>query len=292
MSLRIARLGGRALCEDLGRPGHAHLGITGSGAADRASLRRANALVGNRPGAAGIEIVGTLEVWAEAGVMIALAGAQTRAATVLAAGERMSVPFPQRGLRTYLAVRGGLATARTLGSAATDTLSGLGPAPLRAGDVLAVGRDLGDLRTVGDGAGDGAGATDGAGDDTAGGTPLPGPLLMLSVHPGPRADWAEDLGVLFAGEYRVGEESDRVGTRLAGAPLARARAGDAGELPSEGLVRGSVQLPPSGLPVIFGADHPVTGGYPVIAVLTGAAADALAQARPGQAVRFRRTGAW
>lgn len=276
MSLRIERVDGRALVEDLGRPGYAHLGITGSGAADRGSLRRANTLVGNRPGAAGIELIGSIRLRATARVMIALAGARERPAVELAAGEQLRIELPERGVRTYLAVRGGLAVPRVLGSASTDTLAGLGPAPLAPGDDLAVGRDLGDLWTLDD-----------SREPVA--TPSPGPLLMLSAHPGPRADWVDELGPLFAAEYRTGQDSDRVGVRLEGPALARARRG---ELPSEGLVRGAVQIPPDGRPVVFGADHPVTGGYPVVAVLTEGACDALAQARPGQTVRFRRTGSW
>ncbi len=276
MSLRIERLEGRALVEDLGRPGYAHLGITGAGAADRGSLRRANALVGNRLGAAAIELVGSMELRATAEALVALAGARERPAIVLGADERLRIDLPERGVRTYVAVRGGLAVARVLGSASTDTLAGLGPAPLAAGDELAVGRDLGDLRTVD------------PGHEPAGMGP-PGPLLMLSVHPGPRADWLEDPDLLFAGEYRVGQDTDRVGVRLEGPALTRGRPG---ELPSEGLVRGAVQIPPDGRPVVFGSDHPVTGGYPVLGVLTESACDALAQARPGQAVRFRRTGTW
>lgn len=277
MNLRIERLDGRALVEDLGRPGFAHLGITGAGAADRGSLQRANARVGNARGAAAIELTGSLVLRADSDTLIALAGARERAATAVAAGEHVHVPVPERGVRTYVAVRGGLDIAPLLGSASTDTLAGLGPAPLATGDDLSVGRDLGALRTI-----DPAAAPSPAGS-------VPGPLLMLSVHPGPRLDWIGSPAALFSAEYRVGRDSDRVGVRLDGPALTRARAG---ELPSEGLVRGAVQIPPDGRPVVFGPDHPVTGGYPVVAVLTDAASDALAQARPGQAVRFRRTGSW
>lgn len=109
---------------------------------------------------------------------------------------------------------------------------------------------------------------------------------MLPFLPGPRADWLADVGVLTRTEWVVDAASDRIGVRLDGAPLDRAAEWQGVELPSEGLVRGSVQLPPDGRPVVFGADHPVTGGYPVIAVLTEAAGDLLAQARPGTSVRF------
>jgi allophanate hydrolase subunit 2 len=108
----------------------------------------------------------------------------------------------------------------------------------------------------------------------------------LEVDLGPRDDWftAAAVATLFAAEFTVTPASDAVGLRLDGPTLARARTD---ELPSEGVVRGSVQVPPDGKPIIFQADHPVTGGYPVIAVLTPAAADRAAQLRPGATVRFR-----
>jgi allophanate hydrolase subunit 2 len=106
------------------------------------------------------------------------------------------------------------------------------------------------------------------------------------VLPGPRRDrlagdaWA----LLTSAEWRVGSDSDRIGLRLAGPVLRRA---DGGELPSEGLVPGAVQVPPDGAPVLFLADHPVTGGYPVLAVVRTADLPAAAQLRPGDPVRFR-----
>ena len=108
--------------------------------------------------------------------------------------------------------------------------------------------------------------------------------LRLQPLPGPRSDWLNEG--LDDTTWTVSNRSDRVGVRLDGTPLRRAPRFEHDELPSEGLVRGAIQLPPSGLPVIFGPDHPVTGGYPVIAVLTDADADRLAQARPGQAITF------
>jgi allophanate hydrolase subunit 2 len=108
----------------------------------------------------------------------------------------------------------------------------------------------------------------------------------LEVDLGPRDDWftAAAVATLFAAEFTVTPVSDAVGLRLDGPALARAHTD---ELPSEGVVRGSVQVPPDGKPIIFQADHPVTGGYPVIAVLTPASADRAAQLRPGATVRFR-----
>ena len=178
-----------------------------------------------------------------------------------------SIDAPSAGLRSYLAVRGGLAVAPVLGSRSTDTLGGLGPAPLRAGETVAVGDEVAGPPRPHDAL-----------------TLIPAGLWHLDVTPGPRADWF-DLAELTARTWEVTADLDRVGVRLTGAPLTRRRDG---ELPSEGLVRGAVQVPPAGTPVVFGADHPTTGGYPVVAVLTDTAADRLAQARPGTRLRLRR----
>jgi allophanate hydrolase subunit 2 len=113
--------------------------------------------------------------------------------------------------------------------------------------------------------------------------PTGGPVTLRAVL-GPRADWIADPAALARTAWTVSGRSDRVGLRLEGEPLRRA---DTGELPSEGMVRGAVQVPPGGEPVLFGADHPVTGGYPVVAVVRDADLDRAAQLRPGQQVRFR-----
>jgi biotin-dependent carboxylase-like uncharacterized protein len=172
------------------------------------------------------------------------------------------------GLRSYVAVAGGVAVAPVLGSRSTDLLSGLGPEPLRAGDVLPLGDPTG--RTA-----------------LPGAAPWPAPPaeLVLPLRPGPRADWftAAALRTLFSATYRVSPHSNRVGLRTEGAPLERARPG---ELPSEGMVLGSVQVPPDGRPVVFLNDHPTTGGYPVIGVVTEPGLASAAQAPAGTPVRF------
>ena len=118
--------------------------------------------------------------------------------------------------------------------------------------------------------------------------------LEIALAPGPRADWfdASSRATLFDAVWTVTDRADRVGIRLDGPALARAARGPgdgaaADELPSEGMIPGAVQVPPDGRPVILMADGPVTGGYPVIAVVTDAALDLLAQARPGTRIRFR-----
>lgn len=278
---------GLTLVQDLGRPGFAGIGVTESGAADRRSLRRANRLLGNPPGAPALETsLGGLTVRAEESVVLALTGApapvqvsvEGRRSEVagpvvqLPAGAELHLGVPAWGLRTYLALPGGVLAHRVLGSASRDVLADLGPPPLAAGDRVAAGASEAVVATVA-GAGDGWHAAP----------------YLLDLLPGPRRDWftAGSLAALFAEPYTVTEVGDRVGVRLHGEPLQRARTG---ELPSEGLVRGAVQVPADGQPLIFGPDHPVTGGYPVIGVLTDDAADAAGQLRPGAQLRFRRRG--
>ncbi|HEX9998958.1 MAG TPA: biotin-dependent carboxyltransferase family protein, partial [Actinoplanes sp.] len=173
---------------------------------------------------------------------------------------------PKRGLRSYLGVRGGFAVPPVLGSRSTDRIGGLGPPRPAVGDILPIGTSFAAPRRV---------ALPALGD---------GPL---EVDLGPRDDWftAAAVETLLSAEYTVLAASDSVGVRLDGPALTRCRAE---ELPSEGVVRGAVQVPADGRPIVFQADHPVTGGYPVIAVLTPAAADRAAQLRPGARVRFTR----
>ncbi|MGY0465859.1 5-oxoprolinase subunit C family protein [Kitasatospora sp. cg17-2] len=279
--VRVIHPGFGATVQDLGRPGHAALGVGRSGAADRRSLCLANRLVGNREEAAAVEApLGGLVVEFDHHATVALTGApcdaradgravDVNAPVRLAPGSRLTVGIPYEGLRVYLAVRGGLDLPPVLGSRSTDTLSGVGPARLAAGDVLPVG-DL----TAGWPAADFAPQRD-----------LPAEPV-LRILPGPRGDWftPESLAVLGGRPYRVTDQSDRVGMRLAGPELRRARTG---ELPSEAAVPGALQVPPDGQPILFLADHPVTGGYPVIATVHEDDLPLAAQARPGQALRFR-----
>lgn len=272
-----------ALVQDRGRPGLAHLGVGTAGAMDRAALALANRLVGNDADAAGIEVLlGGLGLEADAPLWFAVTGAwggvtagghpvEPNTATLLPEWERLEIPLAARGIRYYLAVRGGIDFPRVLGSRSRDTLAGLGPEPLRSGEVVPVGPEPS--------------------------TPIPPVDLVpvdappegtvtLEVRPGPRAAWFTDAAwrSLFDGEWRVSPRSDRSGIRLEGPPLERT---DARELPSEGMPPGAIQVSPDGAPTILAVDHPVTGGYPVIAVVTDASLDALAQLRPGQGIRFR-----
>jgi biotin-dependent carboxylase-like uncharacterized protein len=274
--IEVLATGPLATVQDLGRPGHAALGVGASGAADRSSLRLANRLVGNPEGAAAIEVTfGGLAIRAHGRLMVALAGAPCAGAAMqaplyLAPGAELRLGAPERGLRTYLAVAGGIDAEPVLGSRSTDTLAGLGPDPLRAGDRLAVGAHRGEPPGV---------------DVAAVAAPAADPVLR--VLPGPRADWFGPgaLERLCARPWTVSPRSDRVGMRLDGEPLERSHHG---ELAPEGMVEGALQVPPDGRPVLLLADHPVTGGYPVIAVVHDDDVPLAAQARPGAQIRFRR----
>ena len=274
----IVRAGALTTVQDLGRPGYAHLGVPRSGALDPSALRLANRLVGNPEQHAGLETTltgctvrlrsaGTVAVTgADAPVRVAGRAADVGKPIAVPAGGLVEVGPARWGVRSDLAGGGGVAVEPVLGSRATDMLSGLGPRPLRDGDELPTGPVTALPAPV---------------DFTL--SAAPPTVLHLPVRLGPRDDWFTDEAVerLLGTTYTVTPVSNRVGARLAGATLPRA---EAGELPSEGIVLGAVQVPANGQPLIFLADHPTTGGYPVIAVVTDVAP--LAQARPGTTVRF------
>lgn len=266
--------------QDHGRPGNGHLGVGPSGAFDRDALRQVNTLLGHAPGAAAIETYGGLTLLAGAPHVIAVTGAVGPAmldgrpvphgrAVPVAAGQRLTLGPATTGLRVYFGVSGGFAARAELGSSSSDTLSGLGPPPLAAGQTLQTG----------------AGCTIPAIDD------IP-PLIRsggvdVDVVLGPRDDWftAASVRLLLETAWTLSAASDRIGLRLDGPVLDRSVLA---ELPSEPLVRGSVQVTAAGQPVVFGPDHPVTGGYPVIAVVVDSHTDRLAQVRPGDVVRLHR----
>ncbi|MFI5838704.1 biotin-dependent carboxyltransferase family protein [Catenuloplanes sp. NPDC051500] len=285
MSLEVIRAGVRTTVQDLGRPGLAHLGVPRSGALDRGALRCANRLAGNPPDAAGLEItLGGLRARATRAMTLAVTGAPCRITVggraadpglplAVRAGAMIDIGRATAGLRVYLAAGGGITVAPVLGSRSTDTLSGIGPPVVADGDALPVGPATAlppgvDLSLL---------------------TPPP-TALGLRVWPGPRDDWftADAARTLLTAEYRVSAQTDRVGARLTGPALDRAITD---ELPSEGLVLGAIQVPADGQPLIFLADHPTTGGYPVIAVVDPADVDLLAQARPGTSIRFNSAAA-
>ncbi|GAA3022360.1 biotin-dependent carboxyltransferase family protein [Streptomyces glomeratus] len=279
-ALAVVRAGALTTVQDRGRPGHAHLGVPRSGALDAPAAALVNRLVGNPPEAAVLETtLNGCAVRPRSAVTVAVGGAPC-AVTVdgrpapwgapvrVPGGALLELGPARSGVRSYLAVAGGIAVEPVLGSRSTDLLSGLGPPPLADGAVLPLGRPAGPHAHV----------------DTV---PQPGPPaeLVLRVTPGPRDDWfsTDAFRTLVTRAYRVSAASNRIGLRTEGPALARVRAG---ELPSEGMVLGAVQVPPDGRPVVFLADHPTTGGYPVIAVVRAADLAAAAQAAPGTPVRF------
>ncbi|WP_309132399.1 urea amidolyase family protein [Brevibacterium sp.] len=290
-ALEVLQPGLQLLVEDLGRPGFAAMGVSQAGAADRGALIAANRLVGNAPHAAGLESYG-------GGVTLRLTGAGVAAVTgapgpvTLTTAEgtvvhhRLGEPFatetgdelhlgaPTAGVRRCLAVRGGLAVEPALESRSTDTLAHLGPEPMQAGQVVPIGDPATAPHLVD------------SGPYVSRPEPLPrsGETVTLEVTLGPRDDWFTSAGIstLLEQTWTVTSQSDRVGLRLEGdVPLERSRDG---ELPSEGAVTGALQVPPNGQPVLFGPDHPLTGGYPIIAAVNDT--DLAAQLPPGARIRF------
>ena len=306
--IEVLQPGPLTTVQDLGRPGVGHLGVPRSGAADAASLRRANRLAGNPDGAACLEVtLGGLRIRFDADAVVAVAGApvpltlsaghaggsgptgsgvpsgETAAARgagpdpvhgtafAVAAGSVLRLGAPATGLRSYLSVNGGIDVPPVLGSRSADLRSGLGHARLRPGERLPVGRPRSRIEN-----------------------PMPerpraliSGAVVLRAIAGPRDEWFSTaaLAALGTASYLVSPRSDRTGLRLDGPPLQRAP-GRSGELPSEGVAAGSLQITHDGQPILLLADHPTTGGYPVIAVIVSADLGLAAQLRPGQQARF------
>ncbi|ETY70543.1 urea amidolyase family protein [Bifidobacterium moukalabense] len=341
-ALEAVRPGLLTTFQDDGRRS-ADMGVTGSGAADPCSSHLANALVGNPANAPVLEITGGgVRFVAHGDAVVAVAGAPApitiignadrndgvsaqhnaegrahalertvvirQEAMLLRDGEAIEIGVPSSGLRDYLAVRGGFDVERSLGSAATDTMSGIGPKPIVSGQFLAVCRPEASPSITACGGGDGTdrrgadrrgagkGGTDG--DGTCGnsvGLPEPWPehlpksgeITELHVHLGPRDDWFTTTGIsdFLNRIWTVTAQSNRVGLRLQGECSLERR--DAAELASEATPPGSIEVPTSGQPVIFLRDQPVTGGYPVIAVLTPRSLNLAGQLPPGAQIRFR-----
>lgn len=281
-----------AFVQDLGRPGHAAIGVSASGALDREALQAANAVAGNPLHLAALEIAfGQLALKCSDDIVIACAGAPlpitiTRAsgeifgavmneAIHLNAGDSVKLGYPTQGVRTYLAVRGGIDVREVLGSSSRDVLAALGPGPVIKGSTLQIGRAAqAPTRRV---------ITEYA----ARALPKAGDEVVLDIFVGPRDDWfTEDaLQLLCNQAWRVTPQSNRIGLRLRGEKtLTRQKAE---ELPSEGMTSGAIQVPHDGQAVLLLADHPVTGGYPVIAVVAEHHLDLAGQIPPSSKIRFR-----
>lgn len=319
--LRVLEPGRLALLEDLGRTTGVGIGLPRGGTVDRAGLRLANRLIGNPEDAAGLEALwGGLAVEVLTDTVIAVGGAPAPVVVRRAgsggsggsgggervepshtplrvrAGDLVRIGRPTRGVRVLVAVAGGLAGDSVVGSVSSSPSAGLGRGPLVAGEVL-VGAGLaatspsGEFGTGEFGTGEFGTGDFGTGDFGTGGSELAVALACppdraLRVVPGPRDDWftADARDRFVRTGWLVGAHCDRVGVRLEGPVLERVSPGR--ELPSEAVIPGSVQVPPDGRPLVFLADHPTTGGYPVIGVVHPADLDVLGQVSPGGSVRF------
>ncbi len=298
--LRVLSPGLFTTVQDLGRPGYAALGIAGCGAADTVALRIGNRLLGSAAGAAALEmtLLGATVQFTTA-TWIALAGADCAASRSGPTGEASPVPMwtalpvaagdvlrcgpMHHGARTYLCIAGGIVVPQVLGSAATHVRSGLGGhygRALRTGDELQLAaRPL---------------------------APRPAhvaPAALLQLYPratprclriteGPQLANPTTFAQLQSTEYEVSTRSDRMGVRLVGRPsivsaeATSAATVTAGELITEGVYLGAVQLPPDGQPIILGIDQQTTNGYPKPASVISADLPLLGQLRPADRVRF------
>ncbi|NBT26434.1 MAG: biotin-dependent carboxyltransferase family protein [Actinobacteria bacterium] len=282
--------------QDAGRPGWAHLGVPRSGAADRASSSLANRLLGNQPSAALFETSGGLRVRLHAPTTVVLTGADTEAYVDdrplascrpqrSAEGSVVRIERIRSGVRSYLAFTGGLSGQPLLGSLSHDTLSKIVPIGLYDGATINLGAMFD--RSSTDDAARGARGIDVA--PISLDTPLhPTALTHVRLSPGPHESWF-DSEVLTSRDARwmVTTQSDRIAVRLSGHAVPRRRKG---EVPSLALVRGAVQVPPSGELIVMLADHPTTGGYPIIGVMQPDDVDRLAQTPPDSAVRVQLQG--
>ncbi|PST46828.1 hypothetical protein CPA40_04025 [Bifidobacterium callitrichos] len=331
-ALEVRNPGVLSTFQDEGRDA-ARMGVTGSGATDRRAFRLANDLVGNPAGTPAIEITGgDASFVAHGDLTVAVTGAPvdititgtdaiTTAGAVCATGhpatfpvtrqeafllrdgETLTIGTPRAGLRDYLAVRGGFDVPEILDSASTDTMSHLGPNPLRPRQLLAIRHDWWrtshtassrppltrglSAKLTGGEIAQRIATTVGFPELWPDGLPRAnGQATMLAVTMGPRDDWftPDAIALFLDQEWTVTAQSNRVGLRLEGARSLQR--GDCRELASEATLPGAIEVPTSGQPVLFLRDQPVTGGYPVIAVLTRAALDLAGQLPPGARIRF------
>ena len=288
-ALRVRATGLLTLFQDRGRHGQAGQGVSASGAMDQAAFKTANRLVGNASHLAVLETVGGgLALQSVGENVVAVTGADAPihitsatgqrwlaarySAIALADGDTLSMGQPTAGARCYVAVRGGYAVAPVLGSASTDTLAQVGPPAVRNGQVLPVRPCV--HAVVAEAA------------LPVQNLPAADADVVLDVAMGPRTDWftPEAVALLASQRWQVTSQSNRVGLRLSGAQaLGRAITS---ELPSEGTPLGAIQVPANGQPVLFLADHPLTGGYPVIGCVAAHHLDLAGQIPVGAWIRF------
>jgi biotin-dependent carboxylase-like uncharacterized protein len=273
-AFRATKVHGLVTVQDAGRRGFMHLGVPPGGALVPDALARANAAVGNDPGAAALEIVGRIGVTSEDALdrRAVVVGTDEGNRHELSPGVAFELASSDAARVRYLAVAGGIDVPLVLGGRGTllvARMGGLDGRVLRSGDVLAAG----DAEPL-------------AISSTEHAAP-PAPLtsasadIVLRVLAGPDHDEAA-LATLLASTFRIGTSTDRVGARLTGHPVHTALT----VARSRPMVRGAIQIPPSGEPIVLGPDHPTTGGYPVIAVVLTADVGAIYTRSPGASVAF------
>jgi KipI family sensor histidine kinase inhibitor len=292
LTLKVLSAPMPALFQDLGRFGQTGQGVSSSGALDQCALKAANRLVGNPAGTACLEIIlGGFSFEVSDRTVIGVTGApcpisirdasgrtfaaETYLPISLEAGDVVTLEQAPKGMRSYLAIRGGFHVKPVLGSASTDTLAVVGPDPITAGSVLVINGKALNLASVS------------LTETPAFEHPASGEMITLDVVMGPRSDWFTEAGIetLSSQLWQVTPQSNRVGIRLSGAvPLERK---DKAELPSEGTATGAIQVPHSGQPVLFLADHPLTGGYPVIGAVAEYHLNLAGQIPVNAKIRFR-----
>jgi antagonist of KipI len=288
-TIQVLAPGLQTTVQDLGREGFGPIGVSPSGAADPISLRLGNRLVGNDEGAAGLEmmLLGGTFMFPE-GAVVALTGSdfgatlgdariETGTSVELQPGQTIRLGPTSSGARCYLCVRGGIAVVPFLDSASTHILSGLGGfdgRPLRKGDVLRIGSVAKNQsfreRTLSPEA-----------------TARFSDRRALRVTPGPQIDWFSESSVqsFYSDTYRVSEQANRMGLRLEGSAVTPR---STGQMITEGVSLGAVQVPPGGSPIILFVEQQTTGGYPKIANVIAADLHRVGQLRPRDEIRFEQ----
>jgi biotin-dependent carboxylase-like uncharacterized protein len=280
-TITFSRASGFLTLQDQGRIGYANIAVPTSGAFDQKSHQLANRLIGNFPNACVVESLrASFEFVTDTDLVVSVTGAPASVqvdgrehemfrAIFVPAGSVVSVSSSNLGMRTYLAIRGGIFGTQIMGSCSFDELSQIGTPPIKPGDKFLV-----EDQVVGSITG-----------DYVPSSVVIGPHVELEAMPAPRWSGFSNPDLLFTSEYQVTSSVNRVGLRLTGPELSWS---SQSRLASEGLITGAIQIPVDGMPLIFGPDHPTTGGYPVVAVVSCNSLDLLAQIAPGTMVRFKR----
>ena len=297
MSATVLRAGFITTVKDFGRVGYRQIGVSAGGALDPHALRIANLLVGNEPNAAALEVTlgrmrlrfadERLVAWCGGPFQVELGGVEIPPgrAAVASANEELAVTASERGGKAWLSISGGIDVPLVLGSRSTDLRSGFGGLEgraLRDGDVLELGPSARGATVLAATLRKERVARFGA--PRAWAAPRGGSLFLRIVR---GADWRRfepgAVAMLMRGSFTATADSDRMGVRLNGPKLERARTE---ELVSEAAVPGTIQVPPDGQPIVLLGDCQTLGGYPKIAQVITVDLPIAAQLRPGHEVRF------